>query len=78
MLAHVVSCFVFFRSLLFICSAIFFFLFLCREIPENILVDNYRSFHTMNYNSRKPNFYNSHAQREMTLAFGGKESKNGR
>lgn len=31
MLAHVVSCFVFFRSLLFICSAIFFFFYSCVE-----------------------------------------------
>lgn len=48
----------------FICSTFF----LCREIPENVLVDNYWRFHTMNYNSRKSNFYDSHAQREMTLA----------
>lgn len=54
---------------LFVCSAFFCCcFFLCREIPENVLADNYWRFHTINYNSRKSNFYDSHAQREVTLA----------
>lgn len=49
-----------------------FFFFSCVEkIPENVLVDNYWRFHTTNCNSRKSNFYDSHAQREMTLASSG-------
>lgn len=78
MLAHVVSCFCLFFSpfflfllevQLFVCSAFFCCcFFLCREIPENVLADNYWRFHTINYNSRKSNFYDSHAQREVTLA----------
>lgn len=49
--------------------------FLCREIPENVLVDNYWRFHTSNFNSRESNFYDSHAQRERTLAWSEKHHR---
>lgn len=60
MLAHVfVSRFLsVFQS--FVCSTffvLFFFLLLsCSEIPENVLLDNYWRFCTMNFNSRESNF----------------------
>lgn len=59
MLAHVfVSRFLsVFQS--FVCSTFFVFFFLlllCSEIPENVLLDNYWRFHTMNFNSRESNF----------------------